>query len=403
MTNKSQEKILVPQGAIKKLILNHTAGTKKRKDFQAHYFYFLHTIKTRPYIDRRYSSGDFIPVNSDILKGIISPRQIITIKKFFVKHKVLICNKSYKVGEVSKTYKLNIEATGNYWLYETIEDKLLTKKINTHKKYNMSKVKGKGKGYEIANYWLHDIEINYRKAYQYAHKFRAIDTEKYNAYSYSLKELKHRKYRTLVDDNNRMHHNISNLASVFRKHLTINGQGLGQVDISNSQPLFLFLHLTGIEGINSQELINYGESCLKGKFYEVIASACGIELNPETRKEFKKHVFSSIFFGRHYVELTKYETAFKTTYPTIYAYIVNMKSENGYKIISQILQKSESEFIYKAITYIDKETGLHKIPLLAIHDCIVTTAEHVDLVCEKLKEYFVIKLEILPSLKAEVY
>ena len=105
MTNK--ETILVPQGAIKKLILEHTGSTKKRKDFYLHYFYFLHTIKTRPYIDRRYKSGDYIPVNYNVLKGIISERQIRTIKAFFVKHNVLICNKGYKAGEVSKTYKIN--------------------------------------------------------------------------------------------------------------------------------------------------------------------------------------------------------------------------------------------------------------------------------------------------------
>ena len=401
--NETKEAYLVPQGAVKKLILEHTASTKKRKDFNSHYFYFLHTIKTRPYIDRTFKTGDYIPVNYNILKGIISERQIRTIKAFFVKHNVLICKKGYVKGEVSKTYKINLEATGNYWKYEPIEDKLLNNKIHTHKKYNMGKVKGKGTGYEIANYWLHDIEIDYRRAYQYAHKYRAVDTDKYNAYSYSLKELKQRKYRSLIDDNNRMHHNISNLASIFRKHLTINGEALGQVDISNSQPLFLFLHLTGIEGIDNKELIRYGESCLQGLFYETIAKACEIKLTTQTRKEFKKRIFSTIFFGRHYVDLSKYEIAFKTTYPTIYTYILNMKQEHGYKVISQILQRSEAEFIYKAITYIDKETGRHKIPLLAIHDCIVTTAPNLNIVCDKLKEYFIKQLEILPSLKTELY
>ena len=164
MANTTTERILVPQGPIKRLIKQHTAATKKRKDFAAHYFYFLHTIRTRPYVDRRYKTGDYIPVNYNILKGIISERQIASIKKFLVKNNILLCNKGYKAGEVSKTYKLNLEATGKYWLYEDIEDKLLQKKINTHKRYNMLKVKGKGKGYEIANYWLHDIEINYRKA-----------------------------------------------------------------------------------------------------------------------------------------------------------------------------------------------------------------------------------------------
>ena len=401
--NATKEAYLVPQGAIKQTILDHTARTKKRKDFNSHYFYFLHTIKTRPYIDRNYKTGDYIPVNYNVLKGIISERQIRTIKAFFIKHNVLICNKRYKPGEVSKTYKLNLETTGNDWKYETIEDNLLNKKIHTHKKYNMGKVKGKGKGYEIANYWLHEIELDYRRAYQYAHKYRAADNDKYNAYSYSLKELKHRKYRSLIDENNRMHHNISNLKTEFRKHLSINGEALGQVDISNSQPLFLFLHLTGIEGIDNKERIRYGEACLKGLFYEDLAKVCGIKLTTQTRKEFKKRIFSTIFFGRHYVDLTKYETAFKLTYPTIYDYILNMKQKHGHKVISQVLQRSEAAFIYKAITYIDKETGLHKIPLLAIHDCIVTTEGSLNIVRDKLKEYFIKQLEILPSLKTELY
>ena len=80
-----------------------------------------------------------------------------------------------------------------------------------------------------------------------------------------------------------------------------------------------------------------------------------------------------------------------------------MKQENSYKVISHILQKSEAEFIYKAITYIDKKTGLHKVPLLAIHDCIVTTQENLNTVCELLKEYFILQLDIMPALKVEAY
>lgn len=403
MANTTTERILVPQGPIKHLITKHTAATKKRKDFAAHYFYFLHTIRTRPYIDRRYKTGDYIPVNYNILKGIISERQIRTIKSFLVKNNVLLCNKGYVAGEVSKTYKLNLEVTGKYWLYEDIEDKLLRKKINTHKRYNMIQVKGKGKGYEIANFWLHDIEINYRKAYQYAHKYRSIDNEKYNAYSYSLQELKHRRYRSLIDDNNRMHHNISNLASVFRKHLHIDNKSLGQIDISNSQPLFLYIHLSNIDGIDKHELIRYGETCLSGLFYETIAKKCSVELTRQGRKVFKQRVFASIFFGKHYEVLTDVEQAFKELYPTIYNYIITMKQSKGYKVISHILQKSESEFIYKAITQIDKETGRHKIPLLAIHDCIVTTSDNLQLVNELLKQYFIEHLQIMPSLKVEAY
>ncbi len=403
MANTTTERILVPQGPIKRLIKQHTAATKNRKDFAAHYFYFLHTIRTRPYVDRRYKTGDYIPVNYNILKGIISERQIRTIKSFLVKNNILLCNKGYIAGEVSKTYKLNLEVTGKYWLYEDIEDKLLQKKINTHKRYNMLQVKGKGKGYEIANFWLHDIEINYRKAYQYAHKYRSIDSEKYNAYSYSLQELKHRRYRSLIDDNNRMHHNISNLASVFRKHLHIDNKSLGQIDISNSQPLFLYIHLLSIEGIDKNELIRYGETCLNGLFYETISKKSGIELTKQSRKVFKQRVFASIFFGKHYEILTDIEQAFKELYPTIYDYIITMKQKKGYKVISHILQKSESEFIYKAITHIDKETGRHKVPLLAIHDCIVTTSDNLQLVNELLKQYFILHLQIMPSLKVEAY
>ena len=80
-----------------------------------------------------------------------------------------------------------------------------------------------------------------------------------------------------------------------------------------------------------------------------------------------------------------------------------MKQSKGYKVISHILQKSESEFIYKAITHIDKETGRHKIPLLAIHDCIVTTSDNLQLVNELLKQYFIEHLQIMPSLKVEAY
>ena len=398
-----QEKLLLPQGKVKKLILEHTARTKKRKDFSAHYFYFLHTIRTRPYIDRRFDSSEYIPINYNILKGIISERQIRDIKRFLLRNNIIQCNNKYYKGEVSKGYKVNTAVTGKYWLYETITDKLLTKKLNMHRLDNHSQIRKKGKGYEIALYWLHEIEINYRKAYQYTHKFRAIDSEKYNAYSYSIKELKHRKYRSLIDDNKRMHHNLSNLASVFRKHLHISGERLGQIDIKNSQPLFLYLHLIDSKEVDRQELIKYGENCIKGQFYETLASEQNTKLNAHNRKEYKQKVFASIFFGKDYEVMSETEKAFNRLYPTIHAYMTKLKREQGYRVISEILQKSEADFIYKAITYIDKCTGYHKVPLLAIHDCIVTTESNLESVTELLKNYFVEQYVILPRLSTEAY
>jgi hypothetical protein len=141
-----------------------------------------------------------------------------------------------------------------------------------------------------------------------------------------------------------------------------------EVDISNSQPLFLTVLMKNEMLINKliqKDVTNYIELVEKGLIYQYIMEKGNIK-----EREDAKVLIYKVLFGPN--DETKIENKlFSSLFPTVYEFIRNFKEVNGdYKSLSHKLQLLESDFIYnKVIKHI--MNTYPKIKLFTIHDSII--------------------------------
>ncbi len=157
----------------------------------------------------------------------------------------------------------------------------------------------------------------------------------------------------------RFHSNLTRLKAEARRWLRVNGKPLAEIDIKNSQPLFLakLLKERGIVGCE-----RYIEICQQD-LYAYIAAKAGV-----TRAEAKAVIIETVFFARlgakHAIK-----TLFKREFPEVWRFIEEVKKKD-YKKLARLLQRSEAQFvIYSVSERIRKENP--EMFVATIHDSIL--------------------------------
>jgi len=167
------------------------------------------------------------------------------------------------------------------------------------------------------------------------------------------------------DDYGRVHTNFTILKSFIRKNcLLINGEETAEIDISNSQPLFLskIIHEEGIN-IIKHEFYVFSYLVYHGKFYQFIMDNSEIK----DKKECKELIYRT-FFGRNTVSI---RNPFSKLFPSIFNFIADYKNTYGdYRVLAYKLQNLESDFIFnkviKTLSVINSD-----INVITIHDSII--------------------------------
>jgi hypothetical protein len=386
-----------------------TRHARRRKDFTNHALYILHALKTKQSFKREMLNG-FFPLNKELLESIISKAKRLEVIKYLVKiglvevnheYAFKINNRTYQVKKgrvstttdsqavsISKGYRLTDKANDSRWVTHQVKDRLLVAKLNRWQERFEAESKKlitkKGGGYQITNYWLTSLKIDEVKSMKYIEQF---SPKKYDAYKYQIEAISKKKFNTLIDDNGRFHHNLTNLKKELRQYLTIDNDTLIGFDIVNSQPTFLGIYLSGLN-VDSDELNNYLKQCKNGQIYEHINGANFT--TPLERKLFKKLLFSSVFFGKVSYMSTTTGKKFQALFPSIYATIKAIKNEFGANYIASKLQSIESKFIFDLINYIDTEAG-GQVPLISLHDAIYTTESNYDVLAVLCSRYSELK------------
>ncbi len=177
----------------------------------------------------------------------------------------------------------------------------------------------------------------------------------------------------------RAHHNLSNLAADLRPFVTVNGHPLVQVDISNSQPLFLHLTISTDKAIDQKEVEQMRELVSAGQFYDA--------LKPEgkEREQFKKEIFRDVLYGAG--TYTNDNTdLFQSRFPSYAEAIARLKVPDFTKVAVR-MQATEAKVIFKAVEQFAARTD-HNAPILTIHDSVVTTPDFVEQAQRALHEVF---------------
>jgi hypothetical protein len=220
--------------------------------------------------------------------------------------------------------------------------------------------------YSIRN--LNNVNLDYEKALSFL-KSMSTDEKKFARNLLSITKIKHNHIYANPDGYGRLHTNFTVLKKEIRtEYLTIDGEGIAEIDIKNSQPFFLLKLIND----NRQLIVEYGDDLMvyfnkviNGNLYEYIQEKSNIN----NRSEVKKWTYK-VLFSNMYVE----HEVFRNIFPAVYQFIQSYKKKFGYKELSHKLQLIESNFIFNKVCKRLMDKG---IIYFTVHDSV----------CVKISEF----------------
>jgi hypothetical protein len=304
---------------------------------------------------------------------------------YLVEFKVISVLKKHMKGKNARIYKLVDDVLrGKITRYKN-DDKVLVKKYrNAVSKILFEDIRNNKILPEIKQKLVEDlykVSIDYSRAIFYLDStIQDSDIYHKNKYSVECIENKHIFYH--FDNYGRMHTNFTILKSFIRKNcLYIGGEETFEIDIKNSQPLFLVKLIENNDSntVDPKELELFKYLTKNGNFYQYIIDNSKIK----EKKKVKDCIYK-VLFGKNYKN--KQDELFKELFPTIYDFIkIYKKNQGDYRILAYNLQNLESEFIFnkviKSIISYDPN-----IPIFTVHDSIISTIKHKEFVTDTFNQ-----------------
>ena len=215
---------------------------------------------------------------------------------------------------------------------------------------------------------LFGVEIEFYRSVFYLDGLKNEDTDIYNRNKYSVECINDKHIFYHFDNYGRMHTNFTILKSFIRKNcLLIDGEETCEMDIKNSQPLFLskLIQDSNTKWVNKNEFELFKDLTLNGNFYQYIMD------NIKTKnRNMVKELTYKVLFGRNGTT-SKADKIFCKLFPTIHNFIKLYKKDFGdYKILAYDLQKAESNLIFNKI--IKQIMDLYPdVKVVTVHDSII--------------------------------
>ena len=308
---------------------------------------------------------------------------------YLVSNGTLVLKTNYQNGVTSRIYALDetifVEKIKRYKNF----DRVLLKKYK-HKFIDMIHLDDTSKSSLIEPLVkeklvsdLFSVKIEYDRAIFFLDSLKHQDIDIYNRNIYSVDCINDKHIFYHFDDYGRMHTNYTILKSFIRKNcLLIDGEETCEIDIQNSQPLFL-TKLIDTNMVDQREFELFRHLTTTGTYYQYVMSQLG-----ETDKKKVKEMTYKVLFGRN-IGSSKVDKQFKKLFPTIHQFIKTYKKENGdYRVLAYDLQKAESNLIFNTI--IKKVMKFYpEIKLITIHDSIVIPRKY----REEVSQIFEIELK----------
>lgn len=380
---------------IDKILLEHPPKENLKRD---KLLYIIHLLRAIPMHNRaNWLNNEWVLINATTLKTVINDyKKYINYLKDDVK--LIECDEVAVQGSKSKGYKFR---SNNHILIElklvNLTDKTLMKGLerNFNKDhYGSAYVK---KNLPYLHKWFNDkLKLDIPKS-------TLLDYRSFNA----SKSINNGTYRLSIDKfGKRIHTPLTRLKKELRQFLTYDNQRLIEVDIKCSQP-YLSLKLIldslskkeptiiksfneatsnkdkldiikNLDGYNG--LYKYMSDILIDDLYLAIKdnfeTKFGYQIGNGERGHYKEAMFNDMYSRNGYRPKTK--ILFKEIYGYPSKVYHDLKTVD-HKELSKRLQRLESSLILRNIC---KEINRYdkNIPLFTIHDSILTTPEHIDIV-----------------------
>ena len=316
--------------------------------------------------------------------------------------------KKYKLREINPSKILKIKATNSKFINEKVRyfTKVKNDKNKTAKKDYLKVVKSNFTTFmnELPIDTIMEHSQNIADVNERMSQFIILDKIKNNNFYFKRNST-----------NNRLDTNLTNLYNNIKFYNPFN---YSNIDISNSQPYFIYILLCNIIqspyyaadiacnsiinqivnsnhykyntlNINLEELEKYKNWTCTGKFYDNFMSSTGME-----RKELKDLMFCILYSKpSSYLEDKK---IFSNEFPTINAFINDFKENNEYQQFAILLQKIESKIVIDVICPLLVEACIF---LVTIHDSWIIKDEDVERALKIIYSVF----DTNPNLKVESF
>lgn len=371
---------------VKKIVFN---GKNLKSDYLID---IIHHLILRYY----FKKENIFPLYSPILKekyGYLYNYYI----NYLVHQGHLVLTKNYLKGSYSRLYSLSTNVlSGKIQRYRNY-DKFLLKKYNEKHlvaEFENSQLIDNDVKVKLIDD-LETVTVQYDKAIFYLDALSNKEGEVYERNLYSVEAIKENHIFYHFDVYGRFHTNFTILKSFIRKNcLLINGEETCEIDIPNSQPLFLSKIMNDSKSlwIRSEELDLFTYLVKNGLYYQYLVDNLKLKDKSEA-----KDLTYKVLFGKNYSTCVA-DKKFTKVFPTIYNYIKLYKKEHGdYRILSHQLQKLESQLVFN-------QTGktimnlYPDISWITVHDSLIVGKSN----REKVKAVFDQYLEELWSLKINI-
>jgi len=285
---------------------------------------------------------------------------------------VIYMSRNYNAGRNARVYKIaDSVLKGNIKRYVN-KDAILLKKY----KNKVSQVEEEGLrdgliDHDIKAALVDDLfhaEIQFDRAIFYLDNIAHDDTDIYNRNRYSVECVNDKHIFYHFDGYGRMHTNFTILKSFIRKNcLMLDGEETHELDIKNSQPLFLnkIISDSGTRWVNSEELDLFRTLTVDGTYYQYVMGHIGTS----DKKKVKEMTYK-VLFGKN-MHNSKADQVFRELFPTIHNFIKLYKKDRGdYRVLAYELQRAESNLIFNKIVRYIKE-NCEDMKIVTVHDSII--------------------------------
>lgn len=302
--------------------------------------------KVRKFIDRLFqmdTAGTYIQVPSHVLRKMFG-KNYKTYIKFMVAYHMINVSNSYHVDEYTKRYKINpdnLEDINKYLLQGHVGLGNMPDKMDYVYQY-MTKC-------------LDMFDIDYEGALDDIFNL-PYDNITQQHLLHTVNSFKYRNYHITIDNNGRYYSDITNMKrDIRRKYINYQGHSLVELDIPNSQCLFLAKWMRE-EGIEDEVFIN---DITDHTIYSQIQEKKNI-----SRKDAKTTMYVYMF-GKIYMV----DYFLNGRYKKVSKFLNKKKKQmNSYKEVAHTLQRMEANFVYGNVAM---EFIRHEIPFITVHDAFL--------------------------------
>ena len=194
---------------------------------------------------------------------------------FLRENQIILLKKNYLKGTNSRIYSLNDSIlNGNILRYQNSDKVLLKKYIAKHLQFEIDKASLISKDIKLKLIDdLYSVKIDFARSIFFLDSLKKQDIDIYNRNRYSVESINEQQIFYHFDSYGRMHTNFTILKSFIRKNcLLIDNEETCEIDISNSQPLFLskIIRDSNTNWVNKNEFDLFSILVLSGNYYQYL-------------------------------------------------------------------------------------------------------------------------------------